>query len=79
VAGSSGTSFTTFLEKIGVDGRANVAVLNLAGTNFWMYNSLRRVIGELVGLRRLTIRMHVGHLVTFDGYLAIRDCVVDDW
>jgi hypothetical protein len=79
VAGSSGTSFTTFLEKIGVDGRAYVAVLNLTGTNFWMYNSLRRVIGELVGLRRLTIRMHVGHLVTFDGYLAIRDCVVDDW
>jgi hypothetical protein len=43
-----------------------------------MYNSLRRVIGELVGLRRLTIRMHVGHLVTFDGYRAIRDCVVDE-
>jgi hypothetical protein len=31
-----------------------------------------------VGLRRLTIRMHVGHLVTFDGYRAIRDCVVDE-
>jgi hypothetical protein len=38
VRGNNGSSHVNFLNDIGADGRANIAVLNLDGTGFWMYN-----------------------------------------
>jgi hypothetical protein len=75
VTGISGATFTTFLDKISADGRANAVVLNLSGTNFWMYYNLYRIIAELVRLREFNITMDVGHLLSFEGSMNIHSYV----
>jgi hypothetical protein len=76
VRGNNGYSHVNFLNDIGADGRANIAVLNLDGTGFWMYNlGFRPALAQCTNLRNLTIRMHVGHLLRKNTYDEIRDYV----
>jgi hypothetical protein len=76
VRGNNGSSHVNFLNDIGADGRANIAVLNLDGTGFWMYNlGFRPALAQCTNLRDLTIRMHAGHLLRKNTYDEIRDYV----
>jgi hypothetical protein len=73
VGGSEGASFSTFLNDIGEDGRADVVELELDGDGFWMYNgSLYPLLGACVNLRHFKIRMHVGHILEEETYDMIR-------
>jgi hypothetical protein len=76
VRGDKGSSYVNFLNDIGPDGRANIAVLDLDGARFWMYNlGFRSALAQCTNLRDLTIRMHVGHLLRKNTYDEIRDYV----
>jgi hypothetical protein len=78
VRGSDGASSTAFLGKLGQEGRASIANLSLAGTRFWMYNSLFHVCHELTSLCNLNIYMDIGHLIKFELYTVTRTCVLQN-
>jgi hypothetical protein len=73
VGGSEGASFSTFLNDIGDDGRADISELDLDGDGFWMYNgSFYPLLGACVNLRHCKIRMHVGNILEEETYDMIR-------
>ncbi|KAF2829147.1 hypothetical protein CC86DRAFT_464815 [Ophiobolus disseminans] len=76
--GSECLSHSNFLIDIGAEGRANIAKLDLDGDHFWRYNSsFFDNLQACKRLRDLTIRMHVGHLISGECYDSIRNYILD--
>jgi hypothetical protein len=78
VRGSHSASYTTFLDKIGPVGRANIAVLDLDDRSFRLYNYLPHLIEQCTSLRVLEIRMHIKYLLDTSTYAALRSCIIKD-
>jgi hypothetical protein len=71
VLGEKGSSHINFLDDIDADGRANITVLDLSGSAFYMYTlGFIPALSACKKLRDLTIRMHVQHII-------FRDCLTE--
>jgi len=79
VVGPNRSSYSHFLDQIGPVARASLADMVLDDSNFWLYSSLEcLLVPQLVGLRTLSIFMHLGHLVAFKAYARMRAYVLGD-
>jgi hypothetical protein len=69
IGGSKRTSFSTSLDDIGGDGRADITKPDLDGNGFWVYNgSFFSLLGACVNLRHFKIRMHLSHILDEETY-----------
>jgi hypothetical protein len=72
IQGSESSSHAKFLLDIGADGRAKITNVDLDADAFWMYNMIHPLLPTCTNLRRVRIRMHLGHVLDDVSYDLIR-------